>query len=74
MEGWKEMRGQLGRDLASIKLAGPGALKQWVASKQQAADMEHGLTDALFFSILCLRKCLCTLSFLLLVSDSVQRP
>lgn len=33
------------RDWASTQLAGPGALEQWVASKQQAADTKHGLTD-----------------------------
>lgn len=33
------------RDRARTQLAGPGALEQWVVSKQQAADTEHGLTD-----------------------------
>lgn len=44
-----------GGSWVDTQLAGPGALKQWVASKQQAADTERGLTDA---HILCSSACL----------------
>lgn len=58
MEGQRERRGQLRRDLASTQLAGPGALEQWVASKQQAADTEHGLTDThILHSSACFHVC-----------------
>lgn len=64
--------GQLGRELASTQRAGPGALEQWVASKQQAVDTEHGVRDT-HIVLLCLLPCLCSCSLLLLVSSSVQR-
>lgn len=50
--------GQLCKDLASTQLAGPGALKQWVATKQQAVDTECALTSTHILCASALLACL----------------
>ena len=67
--GW---RGQLGRDVASTRLSEPGALEQWVASKQQAEDREHGLADT-HIELCCRLPHLRPFSVPLLVSSTVPR-
>ena len=58
MGGRTERRGQLCRDLTTTQLAGPGAFEQWVASKQQAADSEHSLTDThILYCSACFHVC-----------------
>lgn len=69
MEG---REGQLGTDPASTQLREPGAFKQWVASKQQAVDSEHGLLDTHTHTPLAFFHVCAPFSALLLVSRGVS--